>query len=204
MYCPKCGVEELKNTPYCRSCGTGLSGLRGVIAHTDNFGTASGTRNEIAKAFVTKIEGLSSAKDLKKITEDVLPEINKFLETPEESRLRRIRQGSLISFVGLGATIGFGLVSVLVGSDLIIMSGFGLITLFIGLAYLINGFFFTLPAKDGVPGEFKAEEPGLFNKQETNELVMPDQPLGQFSSVVENTTRALNEKIPVAKDADLE
>jgi hypothetical protein len=52
-----------------------------------------------------KIAQLESADDLKEVAEDVLPQIEKFLESPEERRLRRVRAGVIVAAVGLGATV---------------------------------------------------------------------------------------------------
>ena len=36
---------------------------------------------------------METAKDLEHVAEDVLPQMEKFLESPEEKRLRRVRAG---------------------------------------------------------------------------------------------------------------
>ena len=54
-------------------------------------------REEIGRAMADKIREFESSKDLKRIAEDVLPELEKFLESPAEKRLRRIRNGYMVA-----------------------------------------------------------------------------------------------------------
>jgi hypothetical protein len=87
-----------------------------------------------------------SASELKKVAEEVLPEIEKFLESPAERRLRRLRAGMIMAFIGVGATLG-GVVASIADKGLFVLVFPGLIMLFIGLGVIINGLMFTLPRK---------------------------------------------------------
>ncbi|MBA3766451.1 MAG: zinc ribbon domain-containing protein, partial [Acidobacteria bacterium] len=84
MFCPSCGSEERQRSQYCRACGTDLGVVRTSLERPDEI-TASGVtaRDEIGRALAAKIEGLDSARDLKKFAEDVLPQVEKFLESPQ-------------------------------------------------------------------------------------------------------------------------
>ena len=106
MYCPSCGSEERQLSQYCRACGTDLRIVRGALERPDAItASAVSAREQIGMAVADKIRQLKSAKDLEKVAEDVLPSFEKFLESPEEKRLRRIRAGVITAAVGLGASI---------------------------------------------------------------------------------------------------
>jgi hypothetical protein len=109
--------------------------------------SAVNARDHISRAIADKIRETKSPSDLQKVAEEVLPEIEKFLESPQERRLRRIRAGVVMSFIGLGATAG-GLIASLQDSELLILTLPGLVAFCIGLAVIINGMMFTLPQKE--------------------------------------------------------
>ncbi|HEX8248061.1 MAG TPA: zinc ribbon domain-containing protein, partial [Pyrinomonadaceae bacterium] len=112
MFCPGCGLEERQSDQFCRACGADLRLVRTALERPDNItASAVSARDEIGRAIAAKIRETTSAKELKKVTEDVLPEIEKFLESPAEKRLRRLRVGTLISSIGMGAALAFALVS---------------------------------------------------------------------------------------------
>src|SRR4051795_13506450 len=102
MFCPSCGANEDQPIQFCRSCG---ASFRPVVDPVTS--SAMSAREEIGRAMADKIREFESSKDLKRIAEDVLPELEKFLESPAEKRLRRIRNGTLIAFIGIGGGIGF-------------------------------------------------------------------------------------------------
>lgn len=134
------------------------------------------------------------------VAEDVLPEIEKFLESPEEKRLRRVRKGTVVASIGLSATIAFAVVASIVDEDFLILAGLGVVTLFIGLSLVINGLLFTVPKKvlsDKSPDARSQRELDAA-KSATNELVLPE-PNDIFSSVTEQTTQHLKEKQPAPR-----
>jgi hypothetical protein len=108
--------------------------------------SAVSAREQISQALADKIRETESTHDLKRVAEDVLPQIEKFLESPEEKRLRRVRAGVITASVGLGATLLILLMS-LEAHDLIPFITLGLVTFLIGLGIVINGFVFTIPRK---------------------------------------------------------
>lgn len=108
--------------------------------------SAISAREHIGLAVADKIRQMSTAKDLERIAEDVLPQFEKFLESPEERRLRRIRAGIITSAIGLGATI----VTFLMAMDQMAIFPFispSLVTFLVGIGIVINGLMFTLPRK---------------------------------------------------------
>lgn len=89
---------------------------------------------------------METAKDLERVAEDVLPQLEKFLESPEEKRLRRVRAGVITALVGIGVSLVIFLAS-LEAHDLIPFIALGLIAFFVGLGIVINGLVFTIPRK---------------------------------------------------------
>lgn len=152
-------------------------------------------------AVADKIRQMSSAKELERVAEDVLPHFEKFLESPEEKRLRRIRAGVITAAIGLGATI----ITVIMAMDKLDIFPFitpALVTFLVGIGVIVNGLLFTLPRKQ-LPGDaydalsqkvldssanripFEVPAPG----QLTNEL--PTTPRLQAASITEHTTHHL-------------
>ena len=153
MFCPGCGSEERQASQYCRACGTDLRPVRISMERPDSItASAVSAREEIGRAVAQKIREVGDARELKKVAEDVLPQIEKFLESPEEKRLRRMRVGMIISTIGIGATLGMMIMSAFAQAadreGFMLASGLGVVTFFIGLGFLLNAFFFTRPRKD--------------------------------------------------------
>src|ERR1043166_9494427 len=97
MYCPSCGSEERQKSQFCRACGSDLRIVRNSLDNPDAVTqSAISAREHIGMAVADKIRQMSSAKELEHVAEDVLPHFEKFLESPEEKRLRRIRETSLL------------------------------------------------------------------------------------------------------------
>jgi len=159
-------------------------------------------RDEIGRAVAAKIREVESAYELKKVAEDVLPQIEKFLESPEEKRLRRIRVGSIIASAGIGTAVALAAVSLFQNDpDFLFLAALGLIAFFVGLGFILNGLFLTLPKKSILDRSFDAvsqrELDGIAGQ--TSELRLAE-PRAQFSSVTEHTTHHLKEKQPIRRD----
>jgi hypothetical protein len=155
MFCPGCGSEQ--RGQYCRSCGTDLRLVRTALEKQDaNLAPGISARDEIGRAIADKIRDLKSAKDLSKVVEDVLPGVAEFLETPEESRLRRMRGGMITAAIGLGAALAFVTLAFATRTEeLLFVAGLGLTTFLIGLGLLFNGWLFTVPKKRGIDKKFE-------------------------------------------------
>lgn len=205
MFCPGCGLEERQSNQFCRACGTDLRPVRNVMAAPDNItASAVSAREEIGRAVAAKIRETPLDK-LSEVAEDVLPEIEKFLESPEEKRLRRIRSGTIVSSIGAGAAIAFVIAAIVMGDKgIMMMAGMGLVCFFIGLGLLINGMFLTVPRKSltdlSPEGDRQRILDGGANEltATTNDLQLPGA-TNLFSSVTENTTRHLEEKQPAKR-----
>lgn len=203
MYCPSCGLEENHVNQFCRSCGADLRSARLVL---EKSGAAdqpaiSSAREAIGRAVASKVRELDSARDLKKFAEDVLPEIEKFLESPAEKRLRRLRTGTVVSSIGFGVAVGVSLIAAAAGEKdmLFLLAGLGVITFFIGLGFVFNALFFTVPKKSlsDAPGD-TVDAPRAIDAV-SGDLSLPESER-VFSSVTEQTTRHLQEKQSVSRD----
>ena len=199
MYCPSCGLEEKQSNQFCRACGSNLNLVRLAVARPDSITQSAATaRDEIGRAIAFKIREAKSPSELATVAEDVLPEIEKFLESPEEKRLRRVRNGTVIASIGTGAALAFSIIAVLVDSSLAVLAGMGMVCLFIGLGFIINGLLFTVPKKILSDKSPKADAQRQLDTQTTNELVLPESH-NVFSSVTEHTTHQLKEKQPISR-----
>jgi len=201
MYCPSCGLEEKQSNQFCRACGSNLNVVRLAVARPDSITqSAVSARDEIGRAVAAKIREFKSTKELAKVAEEVLPEIEKFLESPEEKRLRRIRNGMMVASIGLGAAIAFSIASVLMGdAGVFFVAGLGVVTLFIGLSLIFNALLFTVPKKSVSDKSIDANSQREIDAEsQTNELALPESN-DIFSSVTEHTTHRLIEKQPIPR-----
>lgn len=217
MFCPGCGLEEFQSAnQFCRACGTDLRLVRLALeTPADNItASAVSARDEIGRAIAAKIREMRSAEDLSVVVEDVLPEIEKFLESPEERRLRGIRRGMMVASVGVGAAIAFFFAARLIGDEgVFIIAGAGVVTIFVGLCLILNAILFSTP-KTALPAdksdkaqnqrELDAAATIAVAPQTTNELILPSPPADADAneiktSVTEHTTHRLQQKQPVRR-----
>ena len=152
MYCPSCGSEERQASQYCRACGVDMRAVRLSVERPDSItASAVSARDEIGRAVADRIRSVKDAGELKVIADSVLPQVEKFLESPEEKRLRRVRAGTIIAATGLGAGIlGLILSAALSGPDLeaaLWIGGLGITAFTLGLGFVLNGLLFTKPRK---------------------------------------------------------
>jgi hypothetical protein len=152
MFCPSCGSEERQATQFCRACGTDLRRVRVSLEQPDSItASAVSAREEIGRAMADKIREVEDTRDLKRVAEDVLPQIEKFLESYEEKRLRRVRAGVIVAASGLGtALLGLVLALALNGEDAqsaLLFVGLGAVAFALGLGFVLNGAVFTRPRK---------------------------------------------------------
>src|SRR4029450_12518200 len=202
MYCPSCGSEERQKSQFCRACGTDLRIVRNSLENPDAVTqSAVSAREHIGMAVADKIRQMSSAKDLERVAEDVLPQFEKFLESPEERRLRRIRAGVITAAIGFAASVATFLAA-MDKIDLLPMVTPFFVTFMVGIGIVINGLLFTIPRKL-LPGDasdalrqrvldseinkalYEAPVPANF----TNELAPSAKP--QPVSITEHTTHHL-------------
>jgi len=208
MYCPTCVSEERQLSQYCRACGTDLRTVRRGLERPDSItASAISAREQISQVMAEKIRALDSTQDLKRVAEDVLPKLEKFLESPEEKRLRRVRAGMITALAGIGVALLIFLASI-EANDLIPFIAIGLIAFLVGLGIVINGLVFTIPRKTVADrsDEARAQRELEAGRQDgfaanqftaspnsTNELADRERVVSQ-PSVTEHTTHHLNSK----------
>jgi hypothetical protein len=143
--------------------------------------SAVSAREQISQALADKIRQMETAKDLERVAEDVLPQLEKFLESPEEKRLRRVRAGVITGLVGLGVALVIFLAS-LEAHDLIPFIAVGLIAFFIGLGMVINGLAFTVPRKTLADRSDEAR-----SQRELESVMQNASPVNQLSPLSQST-----------------
>lgn len=152
MFCPNCGSEERQASQYCRACGVDMRAVRVTLERPDSItASAVSARDEIGRAVADRIRSVKDAGELKIVADSVLPQVEKFLESPEEKRLRRVRVGTIIAATGLGAGIlGLIMSAVVTGPDIeaaLWIGGLGITAFTLGLGFILNGLLFTKPRK---------------------------------------------------------
>ena len=202
MFCPECGMEELQANQFCRACGIDLRRVRGAVESPDSItASAASARDEIGRAVAAKIRDTSSAAELSVVAEEVLPQIEKFLESPEEKRLRRMRTGMILSSIGMGVAVSISAASVFMNDkEVIFLAGLGVVLFFIGLGFLLNGKFLTVPKKVLADRSSDADSQRELDGAHTSDFKLPAQRAEVFPSVTEHTTRHLKEKRPASGD----
>ena len=202
MFCPNCALEDRSQSQYCRACGTELHIVRNTRERNDAI-TSSGVtaREEIGHAIAAKIKEMRSARDLRRIAEDVLPQVEKFLETPEERRMRHLRAGVLTAAVGMGAILSFLLLSSFLRDTEMILALMGAggssVIFLVGLGIVINARYFTVfpkassrtlgPTLGMVKQQILTDRISTGSVQQEN----PAQTPSTIASVTEGTTREL-------------
>ena len=153
MFCPSCGSEERQASQFCRACGTDLRGVRIGLERPDAITASAVTaREEIGRAVAAKIRGMEDARYMRRFAQYVLPKVDKFLESPEEKRLRRLRSGTITALIGFAVGILALLLFPIVHKDeaeifLGWMLTLALISFATGLGLLINGLLFSRAPK---------------------------------------------------------
>jgi len=170
-----------------------LRAVRVSLERPDSITASAVTaREEIGRAVADQIRRVEDAHDLKRVAEDVLPQIEKFLESPEEKRQRRVRAGVITAASGLGFAIFMTLMSAFIGDadPLMGVAGLGVAGFLVGIGLIINALFFTGVRKEitdraGEGHEQKLVDAGYappqLKAQTTSNLTQP-------GSVTEHTT----------------
>jgi hypothetical protein len=152
-------------------------------------------RIEIGRAIADKIRDADRVEDL----EDILPKIEKFLESPQERKLRRLRAGVITAMAGAGTTVAFLLLSLL-AENTFFLSSLGVIVFLIGVGIVANGLLFTVPgstikttlrSRDESEKLVEGGEKGSLNAKSAFGV----QRSSPGQSVTENTTRHLGSEI---------
>lgn len=196
MFCPECGAEDRQANQFCRACGLDMRRIPNAAGSPDSVTAAAiSAREEIGRSISSKIKDFRTPEELAEFTENVLPEIEKFLEPPEQRRMRRLRAGTITASVGIGTAVGISLVALATNEDeIMFLAALGVVTFFIGIALILNGIFLTVP-KGKSHGNSSAKEPApTFEAPGGSTVQLPFPPASEvFNSVTESTTRQLDE-----------
>ena len=198
MFCPSCGSEERQATQFCRACGTDLRSVRTSLEKPDSItASAVSAREEIGRAMADKIREVDDVRDLKRVAEDVLPQIEKFLESYEEKRLRRVRAGVVVAASGLGTgLLGMAMALALSGPDAesaLVVVGLGAVAFAVGLGLVLNGVAFTRPRKGLEDLSSEARSQNLLDAGYTSPQLKPGEAPPSFrSQTTSNLAQASN------------
>lgn len=201
MFCPNCGIDDPNHNQFCRKCGTSLQTVRSALERPDAVTTSAvKAREAIGRAIAEKIAEFEDASELRQSVHELLPSIQRFMESPEErclnkreQQLNQMREGALASVVGLAIMISSLLLSWITQREVIlIVTALGLLVFLIGLGIMVTTSWFSGSSKK-FPHAFKknrtsvehSEEPASFPDIEVPEL------RSDFRSVTESTTREL-------------
>jgi len=198
MFCPYCAAEDRDKSQFCRSCGAELHIVRTALQRPDSItASAASAREEIGRAIAARIREIKKDGDLRHVVEDVLPKVEKFLESPEERRLRQIREGVISAAVGLAVSLLFLFVSPFTNGGreqmlTLIAAGAGLVPFLVGIGLIINARWFTVPVRTLDRRQSVAK--GITSAEFSTGSLEDDFPSPRSSSlpsVTEGTTRQL-------------
>src|SRR3989440_8240720 len=167
MFCRSYYSEEHQAIQYCRAFGTYLRPVRVNLERLDSItASAVSAREEIGRAVAEKIRDVQDARELKQVADHVLPQIEKFLESPKEKRLRRMRAGVITAASGLGTSaVGLLLASGIYGYGGQNLTGggagLGILMFLGGLGLILNAMRFTGPGKAVDDDLYQAESQNL-------------------------------------------
>ena len=200
MFCPKCGAEELNRVQFCRACGTELHMVRTALEQPDAITTSAITaREEIARVVANKIAEFESARDMERAVYDILPAIEKYLESPEERRMRKeqerldlVRGGLITASVGLGLILFFLVLGFVIRhEELLIGCGAGGLVLLTGLGVLISGLI--SPERFGYSKKITEKRAAVETPTNPLHEELPSMQPPAHVSVTEGTTRQLRD-----------
>lgn len=198
MFCPSCGSEERQVSQFCRACGTDLRAVRVTLEKPDAItASAVSARDEIGRAIADRIRDLKKASDLSKVAEEVLPQIEKFLESPQQRRLRGVREGVVTSAIGLGACVFFWIWGQ-ASHDVLFLIGLGVTAFLIGLGLIVNALLFTVPKQYVPDHSLKYLQRDLLEAAPERVVLVKGElstaePLNPPPSVTEQTTHHLSD-----------
>lgn len=141
MFCPRCGSNQSEDLKFCKLCGANLYAVRQVVDDRE-----IGEKFDWNKTWVTEM--FLSAEEKKRRKEEL--ERQRGI-TPEIKRYTEIKTGVIIASVGLAVAIflyvfmeGLILAGKVSSDNAEILSRLwiaGVIPLFVGIAFMVNGFF---------------------------------------------------------------
>ena len=193
MFCPKCGSTQSDELKFCKSCGANLFAVRQVV---DTRETAEGF--DWSKTWVAEM--FMSPHELKRRKEEIERQRG---VTPEMKRYNEIKAGIITGTFGIGIAIflyvfmqGIILSGKVTPNSAEILSRLwiaGVLPLFVGIAFIINGLFVSRKlleiarreSQNAANGLEQQPNPQSLEPADTSEFVAPG------FSVTEQTTKHL-------------
>jgi hypothetical protein len=200
MFCPNCGFEEEGRIKFCRKCGIELNTLRLALERPDALSGARAAREQIAREVAAKIAELRGSDDLSMVVDHLLPQVEKFLETPEEKRLRHMHDGVITACTGIGIIIlSLALLTVTHTAAFGLITGAaGALVLIVGLGIMLAGALFTVPRRTATRVSLPSRPDEATRELDTDPAGLPaDLPPNRIaspSSTPEETTELLEER----------
>jgi len=192
-HCPVCGAEQIQPTPFCRKCGADVRAVQMALDKPDIVTGAAG-RDEILRAIADKIRRLPADKDLGETVKEILPKVEEVLESPEEKRLRQIRNGIGYLSVGLGIAIYFILRELFFNEGSLALAA-AIVASTVGLGAIINGVFFSIPRnqqkKTLAELGFTVDAPTHAGDPRTTRKSLAESAAQPMAGVTDETTRQL-------------
>jgi len=190
MFCPQCGSTQPDELNFCKACGANLSLVRTALEKPTAAEEFDWKRTWVAEAMMTQAE-----KDRRRGM------------TPGDKRRREIKAGVITASTGVALTLVLAAImdGIIIGgrvspAAIAILSRLwivGLIPIFVGLALIVNGVFISPRGKhtaDNMPSSPDPAPAEFAPPAETNQLSG-----GQPFSVIDETTRHLNEPVPIER-----
>jgi hypothetical protein len=128
--------------------------------------------------------------------ENVLPQVEKFLETPEEKRLRHLRDGMITACTGIGIIILSITLLIVTHTPAagLIPAAAGALVLMVGLGLMLAGAFFTVPRKRDTRLLASSRPETAAHKLDTDPVGLPPNRIAGPPSVTEETTDLLGDR----------
>lgn len=198
MFCPRCGSIQNAELKFCKSCGANLYAVRQVVDTRETGEKFDWSKTWVAQMFQSEEEAQRRKAELDR-QRGLTPEVKRYIE---------IKAGVITASAGLalGIVIFFfmqGLIlSGRVSSDTAEILGrlwiAGVIPLFIGIAFIVNGWFIS---RKMVEVARRNTDPGALPLQPNmNRDSLPEAEANHFIpsdfSVTEETTRSLRRSGP--------
>ena len=192
-HCPACGADIPQPTPYCRKCGADIRAVQMALDKPDITTGAAG-RDEVLRAIADKVREMKTDEKLNDSVKEILSEVEKLLQSPEEKRLKQIRDGIGYFSIGLGVALYFLLRESFLDEGSLVLAA-AIVALTVGLAHIVNGVFFSIPSNQRKRGltELRAgaNEDFVTNDQRTTRQSLTELSAHPSPSVTEVTTREL-------------
>ena len=193
MFCPKCGSAQSDELKFCKSCGANLFAVRQVAETRETAEGFDWSKTWVAEMFM-------SPHELKRRKEEIERQRG---VTPEMKRYNEIKAGVITGTVGIGIAIflyvfmqGIILSGKVTPNSAEILSRLwiaGVLPLFVGMAFIINGLFVSRKlleiarreSQNAADGLEQQPNPQSLEPADTSEFVAPG------FSVTEQTTKHL-------------